>query len=99
MVSSGLRWLGIAGVVTALAWLCLQHEHGGMKGSYVPVGSLTFCIICAAAAAMICKRHWLFLAAPFVAGVVGAIAIGPFASPFGGVVGLVVGFLVVLLPT
>lgn len=98
MITSVMRWCAIAGIVAVLVWLCLQHEHAGMKGRYVPIPNLAVCIISAAMATFLCKRYWLWFAAPFVAGVVGVLSIGQSGGPFGGVVGLVVGILVVLVP-
>ncbi len=93
-----LRWLAIAAVLVLLLLLCLQHEHAGMKGRCVPIPNLASCILVTAEAAFLCKRYWHSLAVPFVAGIAGVFGIaGQLYGPFGGVVGVLIGILVVLM--
>ena len=99
MIRSAVRWLGITGVAVALVCLCLHHGHSGAKGRCVPIPNMAFCILTSSVAAFLCKRYWLVFFSPFVAGVVGGLCVGYWLdSPFGCVVGLVVGMLVMLIP-
>jgi hypothetical protein len=100
MLRSIIRWSAIVAVLAALVWIGAGHEHGRMKGGYVPLPNVASCVIVAAAAAFLCKRYWNMITTPFVGGVAGAFGIAePFSGPFGGVMGLLVGLLIVLLPT
>lgn len=93
------RWAAITVVAVALLWLCLQHGHGRAKGTYAPLPNMAASMCLAAAAAFLCKRYWLTMAAPFIAGIAGVFGIGdPHCGPYGGVLGLLVGLLMVLLP-
>jgi hypothetical protein len=57
-----------------------------------------FCIGLAAVAAGVC-RQFSRIAAPFVGGVIGAFGIlGALDTPYGGVLGLLIGFAVTLWP-
>lgn len=83
-------------------WMCLIHDHGGVKGSFVPLEVVLYCLIASALAAHITCRGWHWLPAPFVAGVVAGLIAGMsnpvgLASPYGGILGLAVGVVVVVL--
>jgi hypothetical protein len=94
-VRSVFRWIGITSIGALLVWVCMQHDHGGMKYAYIPLPSLAIGVCLAACAAFLCKRYWLTVAGPLVAGLGGVFGIG---HPYGVVLGVAVGLLVILLP-
>ncbi|MCU0979792.1 MAG: hypothetical protein MUF25_11575, partial [Pirellulaceae bacterium] len=99
MIHSAIRWLAFFGVSGAVVWLCWQHEHGGAKGMAVPVPNVAACVVVAAVTAVLCRRFWLAFAAPFVAGLAGVLAIAePRCGPYGGLLGILVGIWILLLP-
>ena len=82
-----------------LVWLGLHHADGGLKGAYIPLPNLAVCIVVAATAGIVCTRAWSAIAAPALAGIAGVFGIGgQLYGPFGGIVGLLVGLIVVLVP-
>ena len=100
MLRTIIRWAAIIVVLAILAWVCSCHAHGRIKGGYVPLPNVILCILVAAVAAILCKHYWNSVTAPFVGGLAGAFGIAEsFSGPFGGVVGLLVGVLIVCLPT
>jgi hypothetical protein len=90
------RWL--------LVVVCNGHDHGGAKGNAVPLFSVFSSIKFAAIATLLVL---LFLnstagkiAAPFVGGIVGVFGIqaeNQLNGPYGGVVSLLVGIIIVLV--
>jgi dolichol kinase len=103
-MSSFLRWIGIVVATALLAFLCTKHDHGGLKGIPVPledvVASIIFAAIAAASIKYGLKRTAAMVAAPFVGGIAGVFASGDqFYGPFGGLVGLLVGTIIVLVPS
>jgi len=100
MIRSIIRWSTIVVVLAALLGVCSGHEHGRIKGGYVPLPNVVSCVIVAGVAALLCKHYWNSVTAPFVGGVAGAFGIAErFSGPFGGVIGFLMGLLIVLLPT
>lgn len=98
-ISLKTRWVAIAIAVTAIVWLVGQHEYGRSKGTAVPFPNVLFSISCACIAGFICKRFWIGLAVPFVAGIAGAFGTADTLSgPYGGVLGFLVGYMILLLP-
>jgi hypothetical protein len=89
-----VRSLAILATGAALALMCANHDVGGMKGSYIPTSEVTSCILMAAGAALLCKWLWRRSMAPILGGIAGATICGP----YGGVVGMLVGLLVALMP-
>ena len=91
-----LRKIVLAFVIIMLAVLCALHHHGRTKGGYVPLIYVVSAVLCAVIAALICLR-FSRTATPFVAGIAGAFGIiDPFSGPYGGVLGLLAGLLVLL---
>ena len=86
-------------LVPALAVLCQQTDHAGIKGTPVESWRLVPLVLTAAAAAVLGKRFLNSASGLFLGGIGGAFGIGDnFAGPYGGVVGLLVGAIVVVLP-
>ncbi len=99
-----IRYIVIAVVIALLGIVIGQHEHGAIKGMPVPIANVLFCMFAAAVAAAICRFRFNrlagWIATPFVAGIAGAFGIlGESYGPYGGVVGLLVGIIVLALPT
>jgi hypothetical protein len=93
------RWIAAFAVLAILAWAGMHHANAGLKGAYVPLWNVAVCIVAAAIAAIVCLRAWSAVAAPAAAGITGAFLIGSdLFTSFGGVVGLLVGLVVVLVP-
>ena len=94
-----LRFVAILVIAAAiLAWIA-QHRHGRAKGTPIPIPNVALCLVIAGVAGSVCKRYWLPIAVPFVAGIAGAFGIfEPHSGPYGGILGLLVGCLVLLLP-
>ena len=94
-----IRWVGITAVVVALVWLASHHEHARAKGTYVPLPNVILCVVVAAIGALLCKRYWRTATCPIIGGIAGVFGIAErFAGPYGGVIGMLVGLLVMLLP-
>jgi len=98
-----LRCFGAVIVTAALAFVCSQHQHGGIKGGSIPLSTLKLIIIIAAMATAITrfgfKSGAAKVAAPFVGGIAGVFATGnAMCSPFGGIVGLLVGTVIAIIP-
>lgn len=98
-----IRYMLIAAVAVLLVIIIRHHDHGGVKGMPIPVGNVLCSVFAASVAATVCKlgfnRLAGWIATPFIAGIAGALGIlGEFYSPYGGVVGLLVGTMVLLLP-
>ena len=89
-----LRCIAIIPLICGIALQIGNHHQGGMKGGALSIQNVLVCCAVAVVAAFICKRGWLWFAAPFVAGVFGALISGP----YGGILGLLVGCVVTLLP-
>jgi hypothetical protein len=83
--------------ILVIASLIAGRDHGGMKGLPVSLERVAFCIIAASVTAPGCAQAWRSFPAPFLAGIAGAIAAGEFASPYGGVLGLFAGVLIVAI--
>lgn len=100
-VERNLRAIRVAlalALVPLLIWLSLQTDHARLKGQPMEAWRVVPLIACAVAAALIGKRYLNPVAGMFLSGIGGAVATGTDAGPYGGVVGLVVGAIVVLLP-
>ena len=94
-----VRWFTLLVVLAAISWIVFHHSHGGIKGIEIPVGNVASCVVSSVVGALICKRRWLGIAVPFIAGICGALGIvGQFYSPYGGVLGLLVGCGVLVVP-
>ncbi len=94
-----IRGVLLVAVVTAIVQLLSNHGHGGMKGIAIPLENVFICMACACVAAFICKRLWIGIAVPFVAGIAGVFGIaGQFYGPYGGAIGFLVGCVVFLIP-
>ncbi|MFV1966034.1 MAG: hypothetical protein ACC628_11460 [Pirellulaceae bacterium] len=86
-------------VVPLLVYLCLQTEHARLKGTSMDAWRLIPLILTAAAAAGIGKRFLNSISGLFFGGIGGLFGtLDQFAGPYGGIVGLLVGTIVVLLP-
>jgi hypothetical protein len=91
-----LRYVVAAIALTAAVVLVAHHDHGGMKGTAIPVATVLVCLLAALATAWLLRRYSV-VAAPLAAGIAGVVICGPYAGPYGGVLGLAVGIAVVLL--
>jgi uncharacterized membrane protein len=90
--------IGIGFAALALATrLGVNHGVGGLKGGYVPLENVVICVATAATMAYFVSHQWHWFPAPFVAGIVGAIFIGGIDGPYGGILGLTVGVVVVTI--
>jgi len=107
-MNSILRWIGVAIAVGLLAGVCSGHEHSGHKGSAVPLYNVVSSIVFSAIATLLVRI--LFnttagrISAPFVGGIAGVFGnsskdlIGKLSGPYGGVIGLLVGLIIILIP-
>ncbi len=100
-----LRWVGAAIAAGTVIRVCSQHQHGGMKGISVPLLTVAMITIVAAIAAAVTRFGFKSsagnIAAPFVSGIAGVFTAGYGSSssgPYGGILGLLVGTVVVLIP-
>jgi hypothetical protein len=91
---------GIAAcLLPALFYLCLQTDHASAKGMPMESWRLAPLILGATACALIGKRFLNSVAGLFLGGIGGVFGtLDEFSGPYGGVVGLVVGAIVVALP-
>jgi len=86
-------------LVPALVYLCLQTDHARLKGMPMESWRLVPLILTAAIAALLGKRFLNSISGLFLGGIGGAFGtLDNFAGPYGGVVGLLVGAIVVVLP-
>ena len=86
-------------LVPLLVYLCLQTDHARLKGMPMDTWRLIPLILTAAAFALIGKRFVNSIAGLFLGGIGGAFGtLDNFAGPYGGVVGLVVGAIVIAIP-
>jgi len=93
------RLLALLAIATAIFWWINEHHHGRAKGTPIPFSNVLLCLLSATVAGLICKRYWIEYAVPFVAGVAGAFGIfEPLSGPYGGVLGFLVGFFILVLP-
>ena len=83
----------------ALVYLCLQTDHARLKGMPMESWRLVPLILTAAAAAISGRRFLNSVSGLFLGGIGGAFGtLDNSATPYGGVVGLLVGAIVVVLP-
>ena len=93
-----IRWSLFAGAFVLLVWICTQHEHGGSKGRSIPLENVFASIGVSAVAAFGC-RFLSRIATPIVGGIAGGFGLmSTLDTPFGAVVGILVGSLVALWP-
>lgn len=86
-------------LLPALVYLCLQTDHARAKGMSMESWRLAPLILGAIACALLGKRFLNSVAGVFLGGIGGVFGtLDQFAGPYGGVVGLVVGAIVVALP-
>ncbi len=86
-------------LVPLLVYLCLQTDHARLKGTPMDPWRLVPLIFTAAAAAAIGKRFFNSISGLFLGGIGGAFGtFDQFAGPYGGIVGLLLGAMVVLFP-
>jgi hypothetical protein len=86
-------------LLPALVYLCLQTDHGRAKGMPMESWRLAPLILGATVCGLLGKRFLNSVAGVFLGGIGGVFGtLDQFAGPYGGVVGLVVGAIVVALP-
>lgn len=89
--------------ILAIVSLIADRDQGNAIGMPVSLECVAFCIIAASVTVIACARAWRRFPAPLLAGVVagfvGRIAAGKFATPYGAFMGLFVGvFIVAIMP-
>lgn len=85
-------------LIPLLVHLCLQTDHARVKGMPLETWKLIPLITCAIVATLLGKRFLNGFAAVFLGGIGGVFgACDNLAGPYGGIVGLVVGMIVVTL--
>ncbi len=93
-----LKTLAAVAIVALLAVVLWHRAEGRAKGTPVTWPNLIAILACATAAALLTKQLWSPIPTPFIAALAGAFGtFDPHCVPFGVVVGLLVGTLVVLL--
>jgi len=93
------RFIIVACVVPLLVYLCLQTDHARLKGMPMEAWRLIPLILTAATFAFLGKRFLNSMAGLFLGGIGGAFGtLDNFAGPYGGVVGLLVGAIVIAIP-
>lgn len=102
-MSATLQWIATAVAFGLLAFNISQHGHSGMKGTPVPLLTVTMISIVAAVVSVFMRLGWNTIAGriacPFVAGIAGVFASGePRYGPYGGIVGLLVGTIITFIP-
>ena len=86
-------------LVPLLLYLCMQTDHARMKGTPMNTWRLIPLIFTAATFAFLGKRFLNSIAGLFLGGIGGAFGtLDSFAGPYGGVVGLLVGAIVIAIP-
>jgi hypothetical protein len=86
-------------LLPALVYLCLQTDYARLKGMPMESWRLVPLIVAATACALLGKRFLNSVAGVFLGGIGGVFGtLDQFAGPYGGVVGLVAGAIVVALP-
>ena len=86
-------------LVPVIVYLCLQTGHARLKGMPMDTWRLIPLILTAAACAFLGKRFLNSIAGLFLGGIGGAFGtMDNFAGPYGGLVGLLVGAIVVAIP-
>lgn len=98
-----IRCIVIAAVGVLLAMVVRNHDHGAIKGMPVPMANIVYSVVVSVVVAAICKMRFKRLAGrmatPFVAGIAGSFGIlSASYGPYGGILGLLVGTIVLLLP-
>lgn len=94
-----IRLVIAASLVPLLVYLCLQTDHARLKGMPMETWRLIPLILTAAIFAVLGKRFINSVAGLFLGGIGGAFGtLDDFAGPYGGVVGLVVGDIVIAIP-
>ena len=93
------RLIIVACLVPLLVYLCLQTDHARLKGTPMEAWRLIPLILTAATFAVLGKRFLNSVAGLFLGGIGGAFGtLDNFAGPYGGVVGLLVGAIVIAIP-
>lgn len=93
------RWLASVVVSVLLVFVLVHSDEGRVKGTPVPFANLASILVFAFVAAVLTRRFWNAVSAPFAAGIAGSFgSLDVFCGPYGGAVGLLVGILVALLP-
>ncbi|TWT61522.1 hypothetical protein [Rubinisphaera italica] len=86
-------------LVPMLVYLCLQTDHARLKGMPMENWRLIPLILTATTFAFLGKRFLNSIAGLFLGGIGGAFGtLDNFAGPYGGVVGLLVGAIVIAIP-
>lgn len=86
-------------IALLVAYLSLQSDHARAKGTAMDSWRLIPMLLTAATAAFIGKRFLNSISGLFLGGIGGSIGtLDQFSGPYGGVVGLLVGAIVVILP-
>ena len=89
-----LRAFTSACVLALIAMILAEHANAGAKGRPVPIERIIACILVALTAAFLCIRFWRAWLAPLIAGIGGGLAAGVLASPYGVILGFLVGLFV-----
>ncbi len=94
-----VRTVIVGCLVVLLVYCCLQSDHGGHKGTPLEAWRLIPLILAATTLSMLGKRYLNPITGMLLGGVGGAFGtLDYFAAPYGIVVGLVVGAIVITLP-
>ena len=94
-----IRFVIAACLVPVLVYLCLQTDHARLKGMPMDTWRLIPLILTATTFAVLGKRFLNSIAGLFLGGIGGAFGTSDnFAGPYGGVVGLLVGAIVIAIP-
>jgi len=89
-----LRIAGLIPIAASIAFVISRYQYGGMEGTRIPLSLVTLCFVVACFTAYFCRRFWIPIIGPFLAGIAG-VAI---AGPYGAVLGLLVGCFALLIP-
>jgi len=94
-----LRVLILACVVPLLVYLCFQTGHARLKGTPMEAWRLIPLIITAVIFALLGKRFLNSISGLFLGGIGGVVGtLDTMAGPYGGIVGLLVGAVVIANP-
>ena len=86
-------------LVPLLCYLCLQTDHARLKGTPMEPWRLIPLILAAATFALLGKRFLNTIAGLFLGGIGGVFGtLDNLSGPYGGVVGLLVGGIVIAIP-
>ena len=94
-----VRMLVAVFLLPGLVYLCLQTDHARLKGMPIESWRLLPLIVVATTCALVGRRFLNAVAGVLLGGIGGVFGtLDHFAGPYGGVVGLVTGTIVVALP-